>query len=275
MKYEKTEYQLPICFGQNPLSAGPKRRYEAAADSFTGLVRKRNEDSYAYAWDDSFKNLLAIVADGIGSTRDGDIASLYAVRMLMQAWRKQILPEQYKEPAVRTFLRNMIREINRRLFEINEVASCTGERDSLGTTLTAAVFLKHSVIAVNTGDSPMFRIRSGQIEQLTFDHNLANELVRNGQASREEADRLKYGRMLTRFIGPKKWVEPELYRSDVCPGDCFLLCSDGLTLHVPPLEICQILDQEANIAAAVKTLLCKTMQRGAKDNATVILVKAL
>ena len=275
MKAEKTEYYLPVI----PHGRVSKRNksYEVVADSFTGQVRKRNEDSYVYAWDRGFGHLLTAVADGIGSIVNGDISSNYTLQLLQQAWSRFSFSKPDDEPGeVRDFLLNSVCEINRKLYEVNSITANDYGPDSFGTTISAAVFLKNTMVAVNAGDSPIFRIRAGKIEQLSFDHNLANEMIRMGKVSREESKKLEHGRMLTRFIGPKLDVEPELYVADVIPGDHFLLCSDGLTLHIPPNEICQILSNEKNsLQEAMKILFCTTIQRGAMDNVTLILVKAI
>ena len=249
--------------------------FEAVADSFTGLVRQRNEDAYIYAWDECGQYLLTAVADGIGSTRNGDVASLCTLQLLTRAWRNHLFPKTVKQEAVREFLTSAFSRINRRLFEINSVTDKLYELDSLGTTLTAAIFMKDVMIAANAGDSPLFRIRDGRIKQLTFDHNLANEMFRCGRIAEKDKISLEYGRMLTRFIGPKDEVEAECCISNLKSGDRFLLCSDGLTLHVEPDEICKILTRERNISEALKILLGKTIHRGAMDNVTVVLVRVL
>ena len=131
------------------------------------------------------------------------------------------------------------------------------------------------MIAVNAGDSPLFRIRGGVIKQLTFDHNLANELVRMGQVAPEDAGSIEGARMLTRFIGPQQEVEPECYFSNVKKNDVFLLCSDGVILHVPPPEIAGALSRSDDLSESLKILFRKILHRGAADNATAILVRAL
>lgn len=277
MKFQKTEYRLPVPPGSVDRKGG-LHRYEAAADSFKGLVRRRNEDSFAFVWDESEKNLLAAVADGIGSTWNGDIAGNYAVRLLVQAWRRICFLDSARTDDMQKFLSDHFCEINRRFFEINQLSVEEGNsgRDSLGTTLTAAIFTEKAVIAANAGDSPLFRIRDGRIQQITFNHNLANELLRNGQISHKDAGSLLYGQRLTRFIGPKNRVDPECYVADVRSGDYFLMCTDGLTLHIDPEEICHIvIDSGDTLAEAVKILFRRTIQRGAMDNVTAILVRAV
>ena len=269
MKEQKTETCLHPC---RKLIAG--RRYLVAADSTVGLVRSRNEDSYAFVWGDAGKSLLAVVADGIGSTRNGDIASDSVVRLLVHAWRNWTLPDRNRRNAAKNFLYQNICRINRELFKINSVTSRIEERDSLGTTVTAAIFADDWAVAVNAGDSPMFQIRDS-IRQITFDHNLTNEMVRRKLMNAAEAAALDQGKMLTRFIGPKESVEPECYFIEVRRGDYFVLCSDGLTLHVDPSEIRRILESEGDLYAALKIMLRSTYLAGACDNATAILVKAL
>lgn len=270
MKEQKTETCLHPC---RKLVEG--RNFLVAADTFTGLVRSRNEDSYAYAWDASGENLFAAVADGIGSTRNGDLASDSVIRMLVHAWRNWTMPAANPRLAAQEFLYRNVRRINQELFEINAVTASPDERDSLGTTVTAAIFSRGWASVVNAGDSPMFQITGDRIRQVTFDHNLTNEMVRFGQMTPAEAAMLEQGRMLTRFIGPKDSVEPECYSVPVSPGDHFVLCSDGLTLHVDPSELCRILNAETDLYAALKIMFRKTYLAGAYDNATAILVKAL
>ena len=273
MKFQKTEYRL------RTRSRGRKTEnglpYAVGADSFTGLVRFRNEDSFLYAWDSDRTHLLAAVSDGIGSTRNGDIAGNFTLQMLAAAWRNFTVPAFDRRAVVKNFLYSSICNINRRLYEVNAVTASDYEQDSLGATLTAAVFLDDTVIFANAGDSPLFRIRGGEIKQLTFDHNLANELVRMGQIAPEDAGMVEGARMLTRFIGPKNEVEPECYISNVRKNDVFLLCSDGVTLHVPPAEIARTVSQKEDLSELLKSLFRKIIHRGAADNATAILVKAL
>lgn len=273
MKNEKTQYSLSIIPHVHPKK---KRRYLVAADSFTGLVRRRNEDSFVYAWDAECKHLLAAVADGIGSTANGDVAGNYMLQLLVRAWKQFQFPKRDDPQVVGDFLCKTVCDINRRLYAVNAIGACGPNRDSLGTTVSAAVFMKNSMVAVNAGDSPILRIRGRQLDQLTFDHNLANELVRMKEITPQQAETLDRGRMLTRYIGPRPEVEPECYRFEVRSGDFFILCSDGLTLHVPLEEIGRIISgRESDLNKVMKKLIGKTFQRGAMDNATMILVKAL
>lgn len=278
MKEQKT---VKLSVGSFVELAGMRRsrtRYEIAADSFIGLVRSRNEDSFVYVRESGGSGLLAVVTDGIGSTRNGDIASHYTARMLADAWSKENfsrLRPSVRLGVMRDFLNRTICRINHQLYRINAVSAREGERDSLGTTLTAAVFMDNTLLAVNAGDSPLFRIHDGQIKQLTFDHNLANELLRSGQITTGEFDSVEYGRMLTRYIGPKDDVTPEFYTSEVKPGDYFLLCSDGLTLHLKPEEILRIVTGQPKVSEALKILFNTSIHRGAMDNITAILVKIL
>lgn len=275
MKIEKTKQSIPVPQPERPLPPGVRHPLEAVADSITGLVRRRNEDSYLYCRDASGKYLLAAVADGIGCTRNGDAASCYALQMLAGLWQKLVFPKVRQQSFSRDFLMDAFLKINQRLFEINQVTKDLYERDSLGTTLTAAVFLQDVMVAVNAGDSPIFRVRDGQIRQLTFDHNLSCEMERSGKLVEDEEILRDYGRLLTRFIGLNVPVEPEYYIANVRPGDRFLLCSDGLTLHVKPDEICKLLTQKENISEALKLMFSRIFHRGAMDNATAIVLRAV
>ena len=113
MKNEKTQYALSVC--SQELQQKKNRPYLVFADSFTGLVRKRNEDSYVYAWNTDCRQLLTGVADGIGSTVNGDIAGNYTLQLLVRAWRRFQIPKENSDQLVGDFLFNTVRDINRRL----------------------------------------------------------------------------------------------------------------------------------------------------------------
>ena len=118
MKNEKTQYSLSFFPRVRQKS---NRRYLVAADSFTGLVRRRNEDSFVYAWDAECKYLLAAVADGIGSTANGDVAGNFMLQLLVRAWRQFQFPKKDNPQAIGDFLHNTVCDINRRLCEINSI----------------------------------------------------------------------------------------------------------------------------------------------------------
>lgn len=254
----------PRCFSDMPGCP------EAAADSYTGLVRRRNEDSFLYAYDRSGRCLLAAVADGIGGICNGDIAGSFSLRMLEQKWRSFVIPESDREEIVRHFLLDAAADLNERIHAVNTLSGGSG---CMGTTLTAAVFLEDLAVAVNAGDSRMYCIRDGRIVQLSRDHHLADDLVRRGKISPRDAARIPGGNMLTQAIGPNRTVEPYCTTAELHSGDQFLLCTDGLTTHVSDAEILECAMRESSVSAVVKSLCHLTFRRGARDNTTVIFVR--
>lgn len=255
---------LPRCFAD---TAGCP---EVAADSYTGLVRRRNEDSFLYAYDRGGRCLLAAVADGIGGICNGDLAGSFSLRMLEQKWRSFVIPESNGEETARLFLLDAVSGLNERIHAVNTLSGGSG---CMGSTLTAAVFLEDRVVAVNAGDSRMYCIRNGRIVQLSRDHHLADELVRRGKISSRDAAHIPGGNMLTQAIGPNLTVEPYCTADGLQSGDQFLLCSDGLTTHVSDAEILETAMRESSASDVVKSLCHLTFRRGARDNTTVIFVR--
>ncbi len=254
----------PRCFADTPGCP------EAAADSYTGRVRRRNEDSFLYAYDRSGRRLLAAVADGIGGTCNGDVAGSFSLRMLEQKWRSFVIPESNREEIVRHFLLDAAADLNERIHAVNNLPGGSG---CMGTTLAAAVFLEDFAVGINAGDSRMYCIRNGRIVQLSRDHHLAGELVRRGKISPRDAARIPGSNMLTQAIGPNRTVEPYCVAADLHSGDQFLLCTDGLTAHVSDAEILETAMRESSASAVVKSLCHLTFRRGARDNTTVIFVR--
>ncbi len=240
---------------------------DVAADSHSGLFRSRNEDSFLYSLDVSGRYLMAAVADGIGGSNNGDIAGNLALKMLLQGWRFFQIPKFGASKAVETFLRETILRINAEIYMINSMYE---GRSPMGTTIAAVVFLEDAAITAHAGDSRIYRLRDETLFRMTCDHNIVNDLVRNGENVPQHIGETSYGRLLTQSIGPNAEVEPEISVEDRESGDRYLLCSDGLTTHVCDTEISDTLKSEDSAYNAVKTLLRLTLHRGARDNVTMI-----
>ncbi len=242
---------------------------DVAADSHRGLFRSRNEDSFLYSLDSTGRYLLAAVADGIGGNNNGDIAGNLSLKMLLQGWRFFQIPKYNSSKATETFLKETILRINAEIFMINSMYE---GKSPMGTTIAVIVFLDDSVVTAHAGDSRIYRLRDETLSRMTCDHNILNDLVRNGEPVPKNVGDSSYGRMLTQSIGPNMEVEPEISVEDRQDNDRYLLCSDGLTTHVCDTEIADTLKNEDTAANAIKTLLRLTLHRGARDNITMISV---
>ncbi|MHC4399170.1 MAG: PP2C family protein-serine/threonine phosphatase [Planctomycetota bacterium] len=243
---------------------------EHAALSDVGLRRPANQDCLAVVpagdrptW--RARGHLFVVADGMGASAAGELASEMAVEALLAGYRKTLgLPPPQA-------LRLAMREANRQIYE---KARSNHELHGMGTTLSALVLLPQGALVAHVGDSRVYRLRSDRLEQLTFDHSLVWEVCAAERVLPSCAPSHVPRNIITRSVGPRPEVEADL--EGIFPlqvGDTFLLCSDGLTGLVDDEELGTILrclpPNDAVRAATDLALL-----RGGYDNVTAVVVRA-
>ena len=220
-----------------------------------GRRRRRNEDSYVC------EPPLFAIADGMGGAQAGEVASRLAAAVLQEANGEELSEERIAE---------LIQEANRRVFQrSNEDVATSG----MGTTMTVALVdgPGASIVVGHVGDSRAYRVRDGELEQLTEDHSLVGELLRSGRLSAEEAEMHPQRSVITRAIGTEPDVDVDTFTVPTRPGDLFLLCSDGLTDMVPDREIHSLLDGSDDLEAAARALVDAANAAGGEDNITVVL----
>jgi PPM family protein phosphatase len=233
-----------------------------AQDSFsksdTGRQRRSNEDR-------SFEQApLFAVADGMGGARAGEVASKIVVDTLEES---QGLPG---DGSVEERLATVVREANRR---INDLAKSDPERAGMGTTMTAAYVGEDAVSIAHVGDSRAYRWRDGELERLTTDHSLVEELKRRGRLTEQEAEDHPQKSVITRALGPEAAVEVDTLTYPARPGDVYMLCSDGLTGMVPEDRITEILAAAEDLQEAGQALIREANENGGRDNITVVLFR--
>lgn len=231
------------------------------AHSDIGRVRPENEDSFLC---DDARHFYA-VADGIGGLPGGAQASQMAVRTLEDWLAGQPKNGPFEYAAGLT-------ETNERVFQLGRRLS---PRYGIGTTLTAAHFHGGKLTVIHVGDSSLYRLRKGELESLTVEHNLENEM-RERLARGESALLLTENRAaLTRCVGQPPPLEGDIHSHEIEPGDRYLLCSDGITRFILPREVAQVLgDGKATPETVVRTLIDRANERGGLDNSTAIAVFA-
>lgn len=224
---------------------------EGATD--TGRVRSANQDAFAQLGTAG----VWAVADGMGGYRDGDVAS----RMVCDAL--QTLQSAGSLEATIDDIRQRMTEVNQRLHQAS-----IREHDPVISGSTVAVFLvqRTACAVVWAGDSRVYRLRHGRLSQLTTDHTWAAEL--NLQNPNEEADHA-----ITRAVGGEDTLLLDVRRDRVRLGDRYLLCSDGLTRELPDAQIAELLGGE-DVQKCAKALIDATLQAGARDNVTVVVIEA-
>jgi serine/threonine protein phosphatase PrpC len=221
-----------------------------------GRQRSVNEDSLVLA------PPFFAVADGMGGARAGEVASAMAA----DAFEGE--RDSGEPPEVQ--LARILREANRRIYDL---AVADDSHRGMGTTVTAAKVTGDEVSLGHVGDSRAYRLRDGELEQLTRDHSLVAELERSGQITPEAAEHHPQRSIITRALGPEPDVEVDTYTLAGRAGDLFLICSDGLTSMISDDELAAILRSAASLDDAAESLVRAANQSGGKDNITVVMFR--
>ena len=220
-----------------------------------GRRRRRNEDAYVC------EPPLFAIADGMGGAQAGEVASGLAAAVLEEATGDERGEER---------VASLIQEANRRVFQrSNEDAATSG----MGTTMTVALLdSSDGTIAFgHVGDSRAYRVRGGELEQLTDDHSLVGELVRSGRLSPEEAESHPQRSVITRALGTEPDVDVDTFTVDAEPGDVYLLCSDGLTDMTSTRDILAAVEASNDLDDVARALVRAANDGGGEDNITVVL----
>ena len=230
---------------------------EAGAATDVGKVRRQNEDNYLAAT----RLGLWAVADGMGGHEAGDIAS-------------RVVVEELAAIAVPATASELLASCERHIVSANSRLKKLGdERGALiGTTVAVLLIFDGHYAAVWSGDSRIYRVRQHRIEQISVDHTEVQELVSAGKLTAEEARVWPRRNVITRAIGVSDDPELEIKGGALEPGDIFVICSDGLTVHVEDQEILA-LASEHRPQQACDLLVALTLERGAIDNVTVVAMR--
>ncbi|MCA9065585.1 MAG: serine/threonine-protein phosphatase, partial [Planctomycetaceae bacterium] len=248
------------------MSVQPVVEYASRTD--VGMRRSANQDSLAVrlcteSEDWATCGHLFVVADGMGGHSVGDLASRITVDTLPHAYFKG------NADNVRDRLLQAVIAANK---AVNDCGRQNPEFADMGTTCCALSLSEAGATIAHVGDSRIYRVRNGRIEQLTFDHSLQWEMIRLGQATIENVDLHHPRNVITRCIGPDPDVRPDIEGPfPVRAGDYFVISSDGLTNHVSDSEIGQIVSCQP-VAESARLLINLANCRGGSDNSTVIVV---
>ncbi|HSN93901.1 MAG TPA: PP2C family serine/threonine-protein phosphatase [Anaerolineaceae bacterium] len=252
-------------------NSSPKQQLTIISTSFTdkGLKRHNNEDfviGFEPQEQEEFdrSGSLYIVADGVGGARKGERASEYAAKKILYDYYQPtiLLPKQR--------LSTIIQDVSKEIYDY----STTNDLPRMASTLVAAVVHHDKLIIANVGDSRAYLIRKGSVTQITRDHNLAEELIRNGSMSLEEAEHSKAKNTLLRSLGGESEVEVDLFGEfDLFEGDLVLLCTDGLSRYVTPEKLAS-LSSSGSIEEIGQHMVDFANDSGGVDNISLYLIKA-
>ncbi|MHC4879713.1 MAG: PP2C family protein-serine/threonine phosphatase [Planctomycetota bacterium] len=244
-----------------------EQKVEHSADSDTGLRRRNNQDSFTVHFSSNAEEWqrrghLFIVADGMGGHAVGDLASKMAVDSIPLTYFKS------RSDGVAPALTGAIHKANA---DIYQCGMENPDFNRMGTTCVALVLGQDGALVGHVGDSRCYRVRGDRIEQLTFDHSLEWELQRAGRLKPGEAFLPEAKHVITRSLGPEPSADVEVDGPfPVIAGDRFVLCSDGLTGHVPDSEIGMIVRTLPH-SEAVRLLINLANMRGGSDNITAVI----
>lgn len=242
-----------------------------ALKTHPGLVRPLNEDAVGAEPDVG----LFMLADGLGGYNAGEIASTMAVSTLLAdltAALTQAREDEQPFDAHRVLAESLI-GMNQNIFRaaLNSTAF-----EGMATTVVIAWLLGERLWVAHTGDSRLYRLRGGELAQITRDHSFSQELLDAGMVTEEEARLLPAKNLVTRALGAAADIEPEVHDYDVESGDVLLLCSDGLTEMVGHHEIAGLmLGCLPNLSEAARRLVEMANEAGGRDNTSVVLVRVL
>ena len=222
----------------------------SAARSDVGLRRELNEDAFVAT------DRLWAVADGVGGGPGGAVAARLAIDALT---RGASTPDELEQRAQEAAA------------DVHEAGQVDPALHGLATTLTAALMTPAGLAVVHAGDSRLYRLRGGRIEQLTEDHAFVDQLVRNGLISADRAATHPLRNLLTRALGRDPDVDYQRLLVPVEPGDLFVVCSDGLTKMIGDQAITAVLTATPTLDAATAELVRAANAAGGKDNVTVVL----
>jgi protein phosphatase len=253
-----------------------KGKFRCVGVTDTGRVREHNEDTFGTDPDIG----LVVLADGMGGYKAGEVASGITVRTVMgllkDAVEREDLSQRDEESGLSRpgiLLRDAIQRANK---IIHQTAKTQPNCEGMGTTVVAGLFFDDKLTIAHVGDSRLYRMRNGKLEQVTHDHSLLQELVARGFYTPEEAQRASAKNYVTRALGVEPTVDVEITEVPALKDDLYLLCSDGLSDMVEDDDIqLTISTFGANLETLAKQLVLLSNDNGGRDNISIVLVRVL
>lgn len=238
-----------------------------------GRVRYKNEDHVSVDAEIG----AFVLADGMGGHRGGEIASSIAVNSVLEHLKRCLpslspgaIDEDLGYTGESLAAREAVVEANTRIFS---AARQQSQYEGMGTTLVVAVFYLDRLSIAHVGDSRLYRYRQGQLEQLTSDHTMRQELVDRGFYTEQEARSLVQRNLVTRALGVDASVAVDIQEELVLPGDLYALCSDGLYDMIDENAIAAALADCRDLQQCAQGLIDLANESGGKDNISVIIVR--
>lgn len=246
----------------------------SAGETNVGVKRSRNEDNLLKMPEE---NLFA-VADGMGGHSSGEVASQIAVEGIANFFKATRQDEEitwpYKMDKNRPYDENRfimsVKLANLRIFEASQREA---RYRGMGTTLAGVNFIGEDALVAHVGDSRVYRIRNGQMTQLTEDHSLLNDYIKAKKLTPDEIANFPHKNVIVRALGMKETVLVDLSRHTLQAGDVYVSCSDGLSGMVTDEELLEVINTVPDLQEAVTVLINKANEAGGVDNITVVVTR--
>jgi serine/threonine protein phosphatase PrpC len=240
----------------------------------TGRVREHNEDAIGSIGEIG----LMVLADGMGGYNAGEVASGIAVQIVTELAAEGATREERDDIDPHSGLMRQSIVLRDAIYRSNKIIYQTAQSqthcEGMGTTIVACMFYDNKISVAHVGDSRAYRLRGGQLDQVTLDHSLLQELVDRGFYSAEEAQRSTNRNYVTRALGVEPTVEVEVNEYEVLPDDIFLLCSDGLCDMVEDDDIhLTISTFNDSLDVVGQQLVDLANDHGGRDNVSVMLAQ--
>ncbi len=228
-----------------------------------GAVRQQNQDAYAMQ-ELGDGRVVALVCDGMGGARAGNVASTMAVDIFMNTFLQE------DEGSDQERMQAAAAQANLKIFQrASTDEECTG----MGTTLVAALAGDGEAVILNEGDSRAYHINQNGIALVTRDHSLVEDMVARGELTRDQARTHPHKNLITRALGAEPVLLADCFRQSLLPGEYLLLCSDGLSNVVTDQEMLYEIIHGGEDDTCCQRLLDIALHRGAPDNVTAVLIR--
>jgi len=253
-----------------------KGKIEIVGMTDTGVVRDHNED--AISCDEALG--LAVVADGMGGHRGGEVASAITVSTIVESLTKKlkkIKPGEVDDETGYSLesiaVHDAVKLANGNVFASSSENS---QYRGMGTTVVVLLFYDNRITVAHVGDSRLYRLRDDVLEQVTRDHSLMQELIDRGFYTPEQARKSLNKNLVTRAIGIEEKVQVDILEDVAQTGDIYLLCSDGVTDMIDDDLIYKtITENSKDLSTAASELIRQACEHGGKDNISAILARPL
>ena len=233
-----------------------------------GNVRSQNQDAFRIV-ELGKDALLAVVCDGMGGAKSGNVASRLASEVFSEEVKRSFSADLTPDEAEQ-MLRAAANLANISVFEQSQLSE---DYAGMGTTLVAALTYPRATLVLNIGDSRAYLINADGVQCITRDHSVVEMMVQRGELTPEQAKTHPSKNLITRAVGTEETVFSDVFRVETEPEDCILLCSDGLSNQMADQEILFEVVYGARRDDCCRRLLEIAKNRGAPDNVTSVLIE--